>query len=77
VTLRLSQAGSVTVGIERSVRRGRRRVWRRVKTIKAKAGAAGLLSIALPRLSAGSYRASIDFGGSKLLTKTFLIGRAR
>ena len=76
LTLRLSQAGSVTVGIERSGRRGRRRVWRRVKTIKAKAVAAGLLSIALPRLSAGSYRAKIAFAGSKSLTKTFVIRRA-
>jgi hypothetical protein len=76
LTLRLARAGSVNVGIERSVRRGRRRVWRRVKTIKAKAVAAGLLAIALPRLSAGSYRASIDFAGSKSLTKTFVIRRA-
>jgi hypothetical protein len=76
LTLRLSQAGSVTVGIERSVRRGGRHGWRKVKTIEAKARAAGLLSIALPRLSAGSYRASIVFAGSKSFTKTFRIRRA-
>jgi hypothetical protein len=77
LTLRLSQAGSVAVGIERSVRRGRRRVWQKVKTLKARAGAAGLLSIALPRLGAGSYRASIDFAGYRSLTKIFVVHRAR
>ncbi len=76
LTLRLSQAGSVTVGIERSVRRRGRHDWQRVKTIRAKARAAGLLSIKLPRLSAGSYRASIVFAGSKPFTKTFLVRRA-
>ncbi|HEY2719801.1 MAG TPA: hypothetical protein VGI52_09230, partial [Solirubrobacteraceae bacterium] len=76
LTLRLSQAGSVAVRIERSIRRGGRRGWRKVKTIEAKARAAGLLSIKLPRLGAGSYRASIVFAGSKSFTKTFLIRRA-
>jgi hypothetical protein len=76
LTLRLSQAGSIMLAIERSVRRGARRLWRKVKTIEAKARAAGLLSIALPRLGAGSYRASIDFAGSRSRTKTFLIPRA-
>jgi hypothetical protein len=75
LVLRLSAAGSVTVKIARNVRSGERRRWRTVKTIKAKAAKAGTLTLKLPRLSAGSYRASIAFAAAAQLTKTFLVRR--
>ncbi len=77
LVLRLSTAGSVSVSIARSVRSGHRRRWRTVKTINAKAAKAGTLTIKLPRLSAGSYRASVLFAGVAPLTKTFLVRQTR
>jgi hypothetical protein len=75
LVLRLPTAGSVTVRIARSVRTGRHRRWRTVKTLKAKAAKAGTLTLKLPRLSAGSYRANVAFAGAAPLTKTFLVRR--
>lgn len=75
LVLRLSAAGSVTVKIARTVRSGEHHRWRTVKTLKAKAAKAGTLTLRLPRLSAGSYRASIAFAGAPTLTKTFLVRR--
>ncbi|MHB8233682.1 MAG: hypothetical protein ACYDHT_03420, partial [Solirubrobacteraceae bacterium] len=75
LVLRLSAAGSIAVKLARSVRSGKRRRWRTVTTIKANAVKAGTLTLKLPRLSLGRYRASITFAGAPALTETFLIRR--
>ncbi len=77
LVLRLAAAGTVTVKLARSVRSGRRRRWRTVKAIELTAPRAGTLSVALPRLSPGSYRASIAQGDSAPLVRTLVVRRAR
>jgi hypothetical protein len=69
LSLRLNEPAALRAVVQQKVRRGKKRVWKRVRGPLNKPGKAGTNSIALGRkFKAGSYRAVVtatDFSGNK------------
>lgn len=75
ILLHVPAPGMLTIKLQRRVRAHGSWAWRTVRTIRVAAHRAGALTVTLPPLTPGSYRASITPAGARPLLKPFTVRR--